>query len=652
MSSNTSLILEVDRNGTMLANLTAISQPDNFASNGVLHRTPSLLLPPHFRLLNSPEKVMLSLNASRFVSLLRQTGLSDNFTSTTHLTGKRTFLVPTDDVLEGTAQWLLSTMEGAKIKDTLKYHILPGLHTPDDLVNGDLLPTELKSKRLGGARQRLPVRLSTEMRQGGTQTPGPPSDISFGDAYVTAEPCQSPFKLSTLLCRSRSSARFDHITVFADDYIIYLVSSLNETPEDVIQSAVSDLDLSTFVASVFAANLDKLIRRTAAVTYFAPTNQAFRNLGLASRFLLHPEGKDDLRKVLKYQAVEGLLYGENMSASGVTPLNTLIGETLRLNVSRLDTNTTFRQIEGHSILIAGLSVPLSGMRPSNVLASDVLTDTGVVHVVDAVQIPPRVHVTRGKLLVGAGCSIMIELLVKAKLEWLLTGQAPPALSNLSSEQKAMMASPFTILAPSNEAFSRINLTYYLHNEAALLSLLNLHIVTSGSNQEVQVGTATLKARSSFPLLLQDESIFSTLHSLQRYGDVIFRNDGHGSWLVGVNAARGPDQQSNAARVMEAGRATPVWSSIDGNPPELSVSEDGTLWRDGQSLGGGIITIDRVLIPYQPGWFADWGYLVLVLCLGGSCLLALATYLLLKRSRREGRVKLEGEEDEQEDEIDD
>jgi solute carrier family 25 carnitine/acylcarnitine transporter 20/29 len=199
MSSNTSLTLEVDRDGTMLANLTAISQPDTFASNGVLHRTPSLLLPPHFRLLNSPEKVMLSLNASRFVSLLRQTGLSDNFTSTNHLNGKRTFLVPTDDVLEGTAQWLLSTVGGAKIGDTLKYHILPGLHTPDDLVNGDLLPTELRTKRLGGAQQRLRVRLSEEMRQGGTETRGPPSDITFGDAYVTAEPCQSSLDLSSSL---------------------------------------------------------------------------------------------------------------------------------------------------------------------------------------------------------------------------------------------------------------------------------------------------------------------------------------------------------------------------------------------------------------------------------------------------------------------
>ena len=431
-----------------------------------------------------------------------------------------------------------------------------------------------------------------------------------------------------------------------------MVSSLNEPPEDVIQSAVSDLDLSTFVASVFAANLDKLVRKTAAVTYFAPTNQAFRNLGLASRFLLNPEGKDDLRKVLKYQAVEGLLYGMNMSCTGVTRINTLIGETLTLNVSVVDANTTARQIEGPSVFIEGLSVPLSGKGSSAVLATDVLTDTGVVHVVDAVQFPPRVQMTHGKLLVGAGCSILIELLVKAKLEWLLTGLPPSAQSSLSPEQKAMMGSPFTILAPSNEAFSRINLTYYLHNEAALLSLLNLHIVTSGSNQEVEVEIATLKARSSFPLLLQDESIFSTLHSLQRYGDVIFRNDGHGSWLVGVNAARGPDQQSNAARVMEAGRATPVWESVDGTPPQFFVSEDGTIWRDGQSLGGGIITIDRVLIPYQPDWFADWGYLVLVLCFGGFCLLALGTYLLLNRNRKEGRVKLEGEEDEQEDGIDD
>jgi solute carrier family 25 carnitine/acylcarnitine transporter 20/29 len=189
-SLNTSLILQVDRDGNMLANSTAISQPDNFASNGVLQRTSSLLLPPHFKLLNSPEKVMLSLNASRFVSLLRQTGLSDVFTSTNRPEEKRTFLVPTDDVLDGTTQWLLSTMDGAKIKDTLEYHILPGLHTPKSLENGNLLPTELKLKRLGGARQRLRVGLSQEMHEGERDTSRTPSDIRFGDAYVTAEPCK------------------------------------------------------------------------------------------------------------------------------------------------------------------------------------------------------------------------------------------------------------------------------------------------------------------------------------------------------------------------------------------------------------------------------------------------------------------------------
>lgn len=176
----------------MSVNNTFITIPDNFAANGVLHRTNNIILPPGFKLLNSPEKVMLSLNASRFVSLLRQAGLAGTYTDTVGSREKRTFLVPTDDVLDAIRQWDRTGLasdsdQGAKLEETLKYHILPGRITPKHLKDGELLMTELDMGKLGGDRQRLRVHVDSEKRIG---QQGIPRDIRFGAASVTAEPCE------------------------------------------------------------------------------------------------------------------------------------------------------------------------------------------------------------------------------------------------------------------------------------------------------------------------------------------------------------------------------------------------------------------------------------------------------------------------------
>jgi uncharacterized surface protein with fasciclin (FAS1) repeats len=432
---------------------------------------------------------------------------------------------------------------------------------------------------------------------------------------------------------------------------------LNEPPEDVIQTAVSNLELSTFVASLFAAGLDKLVRRKSGVTYFAPTNQAFKDLGLVSRHLLGSEGKDDLRKILKYYALDELVYGADMQ-DGITTFRTLTGEAILVDKNHTDMNAnrTYDTIRGLARNISGLEIPTNGMRPSEILDTDLLSATGPVHIVNGVQIPSRLNITHGKLLQGAGCSTLIDLLTRSGMDWLLTGASPPSSSDVpdsDAQDVRPLKRPFTILAPSDEAFSRINLTYYLNNDAALLSLLSLHIITSGQGQDGGVFAESAKNRPSYPVMLRDESIFSTLHSVQRFGDVIFRNDGHGSWVVGINAARGVDQQANAARVVEAGRASPIWLTAeddDDGQLTLIMDETGTVWRDGQSLGGGVITIDRVLIPYEPGWFADWGYLACILGLAGLVLLGLAGYVAFGRRETRGRIRLEGEADEEEEDA--
>jgi solute carrier family 25 carnitine/acylcarnitine transporter 20/29 len=183
----------------MSINSTQITTPDIFASNGVIHTIDSLLLPPDFKLLNSPEKLLLSLNATRFVSLLRLANLSETYTAR-HSDRAYTFLAPTDEVLERMERWAVGEWDlvrdgsrGASVPDVLKeqilYHILHGKLSLQDLKDGALLETELATEGLGDGRQRIKVDVGPHEGGGDVLSI---ADIKIGDGVLTAEPGKYP----------------------------------------------------------------------------------------------------------------------------------------------------------------------------------------------------------------------------------------------------------------------------------------------------------------------------------------------------------------------------------------------------------------------------------------------------------------------------
>jgi uncharacterized surface protein with fasciclin (FAS1) repeats len=185
--------------GEMDINGTHVTTPDIFASNGVAHIIDTLLLPDDFKLLNSPEKLLLSLNATRFVSLLRMANLSETYTAR-HSDQPYTIFAPTDDVLERMDRWdkptwgnLLGDVAftpASPVADVLKeqllYHILPGKLLLNDLKDGSLLETELRADGLNGGRQRIKVDVGPH-KENGDQLFSI-GDIKIGDAVLTTEP--------------------------------------------------------------------------------------------------------------------------------------------------------------------------------------------------------------------------------------------------------------------------------------------------------------------------------------------------------------------------------------------------------------------------------------------------------------------------------
>jgi uncharacterized surface protein with fasciclin (FAS1) repeats len=130
--------------------------------------------------------------------------------------------------------------------------------------------------------------------------------------------------------------------------------------KDIVQTAVGAKSLQTLVAAVKAAGLVETLASEGPFTVFAPTDEAFAALPEGTvETLLRPENRSALKRVLTYHVVYG-----RVTASDLLP--------------KADAKT-----------LAGAPVKF-GLRvgDANVVRADIECSNGVVHVIDAVLLPP------------------------------------------------------------------------------------------------------------------------------------------------------------------------------------------------------------------------------------------------------------------------
>ncbi len=137
-----------------------------------------------------------------------------------------------------------------------------------------------------------------------------------------------------------------------------------EMTEDTIVDVAIAGEFNTLVAAVQAAGLVETLQGEGPFTVFAPTDEAFAALpeGTLESLLEDPEA---LAEILTYHVVSG--------------------EVLAADVVGLDAATSV-QGSDISIEVVDGGVVLNGS--SNVVATDVKASNGVVHVIDAVILPP------------------------------------------------------------------------------------------------------------------------------------------------------------------------------------------------------------------------------------------------------------------------
>lgn len=136
--------------------------------------------------------------------------------------------------------------------------------------------------------------------------------------------------------------------------------------QNVVQVAVGSKDHTTLVTAVQAGELVDALSNTGPFTVFAPTNDAFNKLPAGTvDNLLKPESKDVLVDILQYHVSVGVYKIEAMQ-DGQS-----IGQVNGDNI------TITRK--GNDFIVNGNAKVVASIPASN----------GIIHVVDAVLLPPK-----------------------------------------------------------------------------------------------------------------------------------------------------------------------------------------------------------------------------------------------------------------------
>jgi uncharacterized surface protein with fasciclin (FAS1) repeats len=133
--------------------------------------------------------------------------------------------------------------------------------------------------------------------------------------------------------------------------------------QDIVALAQDTPELSTLVEAVTAAELAETLQGDGPFTVFAPTNEAFDELGETLDELLQPKNQEQLQSVLTYHVVPSEAMAADLEDGQM--LETVNGEKLEVS------------IDGDTVMIGGATVVMPDVDASN----------GVVHVIDTVLVP-------------------------------------------------------------------------------------------------------------------------------------------------------------------------------------------------------------------------------------------------------------------------
>ena len=222
-----------------------------------------------------------------------------------------------------------------------------------------------------------------------------------------------------------------------------------EMDQTIVDIAVEDGRFTTLVTALQAADLVEALQGEGPFTVFAPTDEAFAAL---------PEGAldglladtDALSNVLLYHVVDGKVMAADVVGLDGQDVATLSGETVAV------------MLDGENVVINEFTVIITDIEASN----------GVIHVVDAVILPPADD------MADAEMEEMDQTIVDIAVSDENFSTLVTALDAAGLVETLQGEGPFTVFAPTNDAFEALPegaLDALLDDTEALTDVLLYHV---------------------------------------------------------------------------------------------------------------------------------------------------------------------------------
>ena len=214
-----------------------------------------------------------------------------------------------------------------------------------------------------------------------------------------------------------------------------LAGSVSAQDKTIVEVAVEAGSFKTLVTAVQAAGLVEALSGTGPFTVFAPTDEAFAKIPKAQLDAILAD-KELLTSILTYHVVAGKLPAADVvKASSATTLN---GQRVAITAA------------------GGVKVD-----NANVIATDIMASNGIIHVIDEVILPETKNVAEVASAAGSFKTLLIALDAAGLSETIANG------------------GPFTVFAPTDEAFAKIpeaDLQAILADKEMLTKILTYHVV--------------------------------------------------------------------------------------------------------------------------------------------------------------------------------
>ena len=264
------------------------------------------------------------------VAAVQAAGLVDTLKSE----GPFTVFAPTDDAFAklpaGTIDELLKPENKQKLTDILLYHVVAGKVMAADVT------------ALTSAKTVLGKDVAIK--------------VDMGNVYIN--------EAKVIIADIETSNGVIHVI---DSVLLPPAEDAMMEKNTIVDIAVADGRFKTLVAALGAAGLVETLSGEGPFTVFAPTDDAFAALPAGTvESLLLPENKQKLTDILLYHVVSGKVMAADVV--GLTSAPTVLGKDLTIKVQ-----------DGKVFLNDTVQVIITDIEASN----------GVIHVIDAVLLPPQ-----------------------------------------------------------------------------------------------------------------------------------------------------------------------------------------------------------------------------------------------------------------------